>query len=310
MRWYKIVVDGGPTYDSTNDPNALNIELDIPVSAEALPKSGAFVRVWGIALPDLLNAKSLNKKNISVYAGMNTGLPLANPAQQGLIVKGSIFPAFGNWVMTDMTLDMILQGPFGESNPSKPANVIHNWPKGQQLSQAIEQTLKTAFPKFTPKININPNLVLAYTDTGFYQTIGQYATYIQQISRSIINSPDYHGVHIMAQGNNLIVADGTNPPQPKQVNFQDLIGQPIWIGPNEVQFKCVMRGDFNLGDVVTLPKTLASLNGNSGSQFSGSAASNLIQGKFLINQIRHTGNFRQPDWASWCSTFNGIPQKS
>jgi hypothetical protein len=310
MRWYKIIA-GGTTFDATGDPNALNCEIDIVQAYDHLPKSGSFVRLWGIALQTLLNAKSFNNQPIQVFGGMQKGLPLANPAQQGLLVQGMIFPALGNWVGTDMTLDFYIAAPVGEGNPTKAANIVHNWQQGQPLSQAIKQSLTTAFPKFTPVINISPSLVLSYADTGFYQTIGQYATYIFNISKSIMNSSTYHGVQMSVQGKKIVVTDGTAPAgNAIQINFQDLIGQPIWTHTNTIQFKTVMRGDINLGDRVTLPKALATTTNFQGAGAVGGANSNLIQGTFLVGAngqgIRHTGNFRQPDWASWCTTFDCI----
>lgn len=305
MRWYKIQA-GGLTFDATGDPNALNVELDLPISTEAIPKSGAFARVWGIDLPTLLNAKILNNQPIKVYGGMQPGLPLANPAEQGLLVQGTIFPAFGNWVGVDMTLDLTIRGPFGTPNNYKPANVIHNWPQNTPLSSSIQNTLSRAFPQYTPQINISPNLKLNYNDWGFYETIGQYATYIQNISRTIMGGvKNYLGVRMAAQGSKIVVFDGTQSSGAKQISYTDLIGQPVWTGINTIQFKCVMRGDININDMVTMPPTLATLTASSGTAVGG-AASNLIQGTFRVMQIRHTGNFRQPDWPSWCSTFDAV----
>ena len=304
MRWYKIVTPN-QTWDATADPYALNIQIDIPVSSQNTPNSGAFVRLWGISLQTLLNAKSFNKQSISIYGGMQQGLPLANPAEQGLLAQGSIFPALGNWVGTDMTLDFYLKAPLGTTSETGQANVIHSWQKGQPLSTAIKQTLTTAFPKFSLNINISPNLVLGYTDTGFYQTMGQYAAYINSISKSVMNSPSYHGVNIATQGSTINVDDGTQAPANTQISYTDLVGQPIWTGPNTIQFKTVLRGDIPLFKEVTLPQTLATLTDSSGTNVGGSA-SNLIQGKFKITRMRHTGNFRQPDWASWCTTFDAI----
>jgi hypothetical protein len=81
------------------------------------------------------------------------------------LVSGTIFPALGNWVGTDQTLDFYIPFGGGESNPAKPANIVHNWQHGQPLSQAIKNSLSTAFPSFTPVINISPSLVLSYNDT-------------------------------------------------------------------------------------------------------------------------------------------------
>jgi hypothetical protein len=305
VRWYKIVA-GSTTFDATNDPGALNVILDIPVAVEHLPKSGAYAQIWGISLQTLLNAKSFNKQTIQVFGGMQQGLPLANPAQQGLLVQGTIFPALGNWVGTDMTLDFYIAAPLGESNPAKPANIVHNWQQGQPLSQAIQSALGTAFPSFTTTINISPSLVLANPEPGFYQTIGQYADFLFGISKSIMNSPTYQGVQVSLQGSKIIVYDGTTPSSNAiQINFQDLVGQPIWTGVNTIQFKTVMRGDININQKITLPPTIATLTQSSGGAVGG-ANSNQIQGSFTVLQQRHTGNFRQPDWASWCTTFDCV----
>ena len=309
MRYYKIVTPS-QTWDATSDPNALNVEMDLVVYPQHTPGGSSFVRVWGIPLSTILSANQFNKKPIQVYGGMQKGLPLANPNQAGLLVDGTILPCVGNWVNTDMTIDFFIPNRVGAPTVPGAANIIHNWKQGTPLSQAIKQTLQTAFPALTPKINISPKLTLNYNDTGFYQSMYQYADYIISISRSIMNATNsltstYLGVHMSVQGTNIVVSDGTQQ-QTKAgvINFQDLIGQPIWTGPQTIQFKTVMRADINQGDTVTLPKALSQLTGSSVAGIAGSAANNIIQGSFYITRVRHTGNFRQPDWPSWCSTFD------
>ena len=302
MRWYKIVTPV-QTWDATGDPNALNVELDIIQAQGHLPSSGSYARIWGIPLQLLLQAKKFNHLDINVYGGMQRGLPLANPAQQGLLCRGTIYPALGNWVNTDMTLDFYIPFAGGMVSVTGAANVIHNWPKGQPLANAIKQALQTAFPKMTPVINISSKLVLNYADTGFYQSFGQYATYVFNISKSIMNSTTYPGVWMWVKGDKIMVQDAPSQGGAKKIDFQDLIGQPIWTSPNTIQFKTVMRGDFDINDTATLPPAMATLTASSLPGVQGSA-SNIIQGSFVINRIRHTGNFRQPDWPSWCSTFD------
>jgi hypothetical protein len=94
-RYYRIEIDGGPTYTSFNNgvtnPAALQVELDIPVAPFASPAStGAFVKIWGIPLDDIRQSKDLRFKGIKVFGGFQKGLPLANPAQAGLLVQGYI----------------------------------------------------------------------------------------------------------------------------------------------------------------------------------------------------------------------------
>jgi hypothetical protein len=306
MRWYKIVTSS-ETWDATGDPYALNVEFDIPVAPKANPTpSGAFVRIWGIPLQTLLNARQFNMQPIQVYGGMQQGLPLADPSQQGLLVQGMVFPALGNWVGTDMTLDFNIATGTGSPNFGQPANIVHNWLANTPMSQTLQQTLTTAFPKYTPQIKISQNLKLPYNDYGFYESIEQFANYIYSISKTIMNQASYRGVHMTTKGTTIVVEDGTQQAQGPQIKFTDLIGQPIWTGLKTVQFKTVTRGDINIGDTVTLPQSLATLT-TAGAGVGGNN-NNSIQGSFLIQQIRHTGNFRQPDGFGWVSTFDGIMQ--
>jgi hypothetical protein len=305
-RWYKIVA-GSSTFDSTGDPNALNVEMDLLEAPQHAPKAAGTVRIWGLDLATTLNAaKTYTNKKIQVYGGMQKGLPLANPNKQGLLLEGLVWPAFGTWIDTNMFVEFIIPVPTGSGDVPNAANIIHNWPKNQPLAQSMKQSLSQAFPTYTPKIDISSSLVRNYTQTGFYQTLGQYASFIYQHSIEIINNPSYLGVHIWTHGSNIIVSDFTQQSGAKTVDPWDLIGQPSWMSPNEVQVKMVMRGDIEPGDYITLPPTLAQLNREAA--IPNSPASNIIQGSFYVKWIRHTGNFRQPDWPSWCSTFDLIRQ--
>jgi hypothetical protein len=120
-----------------------------------------------------------------------------------------------------------------------------------------------------------------------------------------MNSATYLGIKIVASGTNINVYDGTQSLSSNNImiNYQDLIGQPVWTNINTMQFKTTLRGDIKCGTIVTMPSTLASLS--STAAFSTTNSQNL-QGSFLITRLRHTGNFRQPDWQSWCTTFDGL----
>ena len=289
-----------------SDPGALNIELDIPQAAMHNAIGGTYVRVWGISLQQISQVSSLNQANspfnVKIYGGMRAGLPLANPQQSGLLIQGSILNAFANWIGTEMTLDLTIAPPLGTTSETGYKNISHNWQANTPLSQALQQTLTTAFPGFTPKINISPNLVVPYNDTGFYETLEQYANYIFQISRDVVKTSGYSGVRISQNGGNINVSDGTQASSGnKQINFQDLIGQPTWIGLNTISVKTVMRADLDISDVVALPNSLVTTTSASAPQYRSQTS---FQGKFMVQEIRHVGNFRQPDAASWNTTFN------
>lgn len=57
-----------------------------------------------------------------------------------------------------------------------------------------------------------------------------------------------------------------------------------------------MRGDLNVSDIVKLPPGQVTTQAQSFSQFRQASA---IQGTFMIQKIRHVGNFRQPQGAAW-----------
>lgn len=327
MRYYSIEIDGGPTYTSllngVTNPNALQVEFDIPVAPFASPAStGAFVKIWGIPLSDISQAKNLRFKNIKIFGGFQKGLPLANPAQAGLLVQGYIFQPFGNWIWTDQSLDLIVApgaAPPNTAMPHVPPNLVLNWPQGQPMSTAIQNALSIAYPGFTSQININPNLILQQQEAAYFNSIDEFARYVKATSKSIIKTTTYPGVDIVQKGTVFNVYDNTPPaasaastagrvasasPQ-KSVLFQELIGQPTWIEAPFIQFKTAMRADFSVGDQVTLPKTF--VNNSAQAQSSLINQQVAFQGKFQIASIRHVGNFRQPTADAWVTVFDAFP---
>ena len=299
------------------DPNAQNVEFDIPVAPFANPLDGSFVRIWGIGLNDLGQGSNLNPtrtktgdydyKVIQVFGGMARGLPLANPTQQGLLAQGKINQAFGNWQGVNMTLDIILLG--GQPQGAGPANLSFTWPKGTQLADVIETTLKNAFPDYTVKTSISPNLVLPADEPGFYGSLPQFSQYVKAVSLHIISGPapeekTYAGVDIVLRGTTFYVTDGTSPTVAKQIAFNDLVGQPVWVGPNQLHLETVLRGDLNVNDYIQLPTgsgTLVQTTAGSLSQFKNRA---IIQGTSRITFLRHIGNFRSPDAALWSTSID------
>lgn len=319
MRYYKIVITDPAgkvvkTFTSflgaVSDPGALDIELDLPIYPFAQPAGPAWVRVWGISLQDISQASDLNPNvpaktshSIQVYGGFQKGLPLANPSQANLLVGGIIQQAFGNWVGTDMTLDMIITAGPGISAVG-PANLVVNWVKGTLLSQAIDATLRTAFPSYSRTINVDPKLVLNYDQVGFYGTLSQLGSWLKQATAPIIGGT-YQGVELSIRNGAFYVYDGTSKTAPLAINFNDLIGQPTWIEPGVIQFNCPMRGDLNIGDYVTMPRTLVTITPQSLSQYRDKS---VFQGTFRLKSVRHVGHFRGESGMDWISTFNAYPE--
>jgi hypothetical protein len=300
---YTSLVGDSPSLKGSTAPGAQNIELDIPVALLATPAGSAYVRIWGVSLQEIAQANNLNNLTVKVYGGMAKGLPLANPAQSGLLVEGSIQQAFGNWQDVNMTLDLVINASYGTA--SAPANVVLNWKRGQKLADAIDSALSAAFPAYKRNINISPNLVLtADAEPGFYQTAAQFAQYLNQVSRSIIGG-SYNGVNVLLTQSTFNVFDGTSQTNPTKLAFTDLIGQPTWIGPNQVHVECVMRADINVGDYVSMPATPL-INTTSGalSQYAQIRQGSAFKGTFMVTYMRHVGNYRQPPGNAWITTYD------
>jgi hypothetical protein len=308
------------TYSSLKDdgsfnPGALNVRLDIPVYQQAATMGGAHVQIWGIALKEISQATDFNGATVKVYGGMSKGLPLADPSQQGLLVQGTVFQAWGNWINLDMTLDLIITTDGGATNEA-PANITLNWQKGQLMSDAIKAALTTAYPKATINIDISKNLALppqsGKAETGYFNTLEQFADWCGDTSRGIITT-DYNGVQMTYLNDIITVFDGTGDAagpggttqkQPKLIRFVDMIGQPTWIGYGTVQVNLVLRGDVSVGDFIKFPPALTTSTEAEKSQQDKDKSS--FQDTFLITQMRHVGDFRQADAGSWITTINAI----
>jgi hypothetical protein len=74
-----------------------------------------------------------------------------------------------------------------------PLNFIHNMMPNMPLSSAIQETLGKVFPNADLKVLISSALKLGYQDSGMYQNLTQYASYIKKLSHSIMGTGDTRG---------------------------------------------------------------------------------------------------------------------
>ena len=282
-----------------NVPGALNVEWDIPVTAFDRPIGAAFLRIWGVGITAVGQSTNFNGQNIEIYGGMAPGLPLANPKQAGLLLKGNIYQAYGNWQGLEQTLDFQIYVPTG--SPQAPLNLVFSLATGQNLQDAIQATLGVAFPESVINIAISPDLISPYdTQPSFYNSMAEFSVYIRSLSQSIINKSGYPGISINATYNGFQIIDGTVRQSPKQIQFTDLIGQPTWLSLSTISFKTVMRADIAFGDYVLMPQTPQINTQESFSQFRNKA---IFQGQFFINSVRHLGHFRQRSADAWVTVF-------
>lgn len=303
--------------NGTFDPGAQNVILDALVTFEDTPLGGSSLKIEGVSLEDVKQAtqygfhlggkhnQQLPGLDIRIFGGMGKGLPLANPKQQGLILAGTVYQSFANWQGVEMSLDMVI---YAAKAFFQPPNLTFQWPAGTQLAPALAQTFTNAFPGYKQVINVNPNRILSYTETGMYSSVDRFASFIRRITASQLSSND-PGVGIVVQSGSAFAIDGTAPKTPKPISFFDLIGQPTWLDYASLQVKTVMRGDILVGDVIQLPAGLTNTPGavvQTSQGLPGLRQASIFTGNFIVTQIRHLGNFRSGNGADWCSIFNCV----
>ena len=309
----------GSTFSSfvngASDPGALNVNFDLPIVNFDAFQGAQRVKIQGVGLKMLGQASNLAGLNFTMKAGMApNSLPLANPAQAGIVLQGNVFQAYGNWQGVDQTVDLIINPGIRQSIFE--VGIPFWWQAGTPLSQAIESALQQALPGFKYEIFIDSRLVLANDENGWYQNFAQFAQYLKGLTLKLGSAlyTDYPGVVTAWNGDTISVYDasGGGPPSINvQLNFQDLIGQPTWIGPAEVNFKTVLRADISVGNLVTFPAGIvapyAITSPSAALPNVPARSSTVFQGQFLVKEVHHFGNFRQPDADSWATSFVGIP---
>lgn len=289
--------------DGSHNPNALQIEFDLPVAGFHDPagSNNTYIRLSGIPLDLMSQARDLNGAAVELQAGMSKGLPLVNPEQRGLILSGGVLQAFGNWQGENMTLDIVVIGI-----QSITGDYSFQWKKGDKMVDMITQTIKRNHPDYTVKSRIKENLVLSNDETGAYSNISQFSTYVFNQSKSIITDLNYQGVTIIVQGKTIIVQDGSSPKNPKPIKYADMIGQPTWIDFSKIQVKVNMRADIFVGDFITLP--LGTVRLATQGAFNTKKDKTTFNGNYMVYEIRHLGNSRQPDANSWVTIINCVEQ--
>ena len=186
------------------DPGALNVVLDLFVYRADSPTQQAIVQIWGVDRADLSQARNFTGCIIEVRAGFQKGLPLNNASQAGLILKGQINQAYGNWLGTDMTLDFVVVT--AGSTSENPVNLSFNWLANTPLKDALTATFNVALPGVAQDIQISSNLVQSHDEYGIYDALTPFAQMLRDLTRPIIGGA-YDGVTIVMTPNGLMVRD-------------------------------------------------------------------------------------------------------
>lgn len=300
------------TLDSAgkNNTSALKIDLDVFQTWFHQPAQLGYLRVYGVSYETLKQGANLSNTNISIKVGMSKGLPFANPAQQGLVINGTIFQAFGNWQGNMVTLDLVIVNQVADI--TKKPNLSFVWEKGVPLQTAITQTLQNAYGTVnssgarTPASvygQLSPKLIYTETQPYTYTSLESFSLAMNRLSKQIIANDQYMGASITSVNGGFLLDDGTAPAtETINVDYQDLVGNLTWLDLYTVQAKLVMRGKIDIGNYVKFPAlSPATSTANSFSQLRRNVSFN---GVFRINKIRHVGSSRQADANSWVTIID------
>lgn len=317
MRHYLIQIDGGDSYDSAPggvpDPNALQVDIDITVNSADTSPTSAVVRIWGVGIQKISQAGQLYGKTISVSGGMAAGLPLAKPQQFGLLSKGVIQQAYGEWEGVNQSLTIVFV-PVGVPNSSTgpnqmppKVNLTFNALKGTPAAPAIQQALQSAYPGIKVNLGALQNIIFNENQVGFYPSLQKFAYYLRRITQQTVGG-NYWGVSIDATQGSLNIWDsGTGNTTIVQ---EDLVGFPVWIEPRKIQVKTIMRGDLRQASNITLPQTWVNTAQGGAPQGSYFNQQGLFSGTWTIFSIRHVGSSRAPSGDAWVSIFECTAQPS
>ncbi|WP_109482486.1 hypothetical protein [Paraburkholderia sp. C35] len=328
---------GHPATLASNNPNALQVAFDIPVSFMDAPVGDAYVRIDGVSLQEISGGANLNGMNFVMYGGMAKGLPLANPAQIGQLVTGQIKQCFGNWIDTEQYLMFYIQA--GGSAPSAnqvtgsvpiagtvpipttnatPPIIRYQCAPGQTMQSAIVACLQTTYPQYSIAGSIDPRLVWSGTAaTGIFQTLPQFANYIRNASLNLVGgyAPDltaYSGVRMTLESNTITLFDGTAQQTPKQIYVTDLVGQPTLSEPLTIQATCVLRGDIRVGSYVALPLGQLFINEKANVGYVqpppvaaiNTKSTIAFQGSYMVSSVRHVGDSRNTQGTAWITLLD------
>jgi len=321
----------GSLFGTSTDFGALNVLFDLQTLPFSTPRGYSMVEIWGIPLSVISGSSNLNNRNITIYGGFKPGLPLATQAsayQAGPILQGYIYQAFGNWIGTQMTLNLVVSPGIRVSTQSQPNTAFQTsviaptappigsnsfpingrfyMPPGMPVSTAIRNFLTAAMPNFTiASISINPDFTQPHPIAGVYLTMSQFNQWLNNFSRNIVGG-NYSGISIrVEQGNRIIVDDNSPPSQTINISYLDLIGQPTWIEPFKIQVKCPMRADLQVNYNVVMPRGFYSIlpSQPASPRIFPERSRSVQQGTYTITELRHVGNFRQPDASSWVTVI-------
>lgn len=330
MRYYRLEIinpkTGKPPVDSNGKPIGpfdtsetpgcgLHVEFDFEVTGLDVVCSGTMLTIYGLPIDMLKQSVSLQGGLVRMKAGFVQGLPLANKDQQGEVIYGEIYLAYANWIGTNQTLNLVINPSIRKTDDGKPFSIEGQGEAGERVGDVLVRALQKAYPNKLIDCTVSDNLVLPEPWTGKYTEIGSLAMVVKNASIAMMRNERYSGIAISILSDRIRIYDNASAKwgEPKTIHAHELVGQPTWIAPFTVSFKCPMRGDIRCGDVVKLPEGLYS--GAASIVMANTTAPSVIAknsttftGKFLVKSVRHIGSYLTADGDAWVTVFEAYAE--
>ncbi|ECC3814922.1 hypothetical protein O4O00_16580 [Citrobacter sedlakii] len=330
MRYYRLEIintrTGKPPVDGNGNPIGpfdttrmlgcgLHVEFDFEVTGLDVVRTGTMLTIYGLPIDMLKQSVNLQGCLVRMKAGFVKGLPLTNPVQQGEIIYGEIYLAYANWIGTNQTLNLVINPTIRKTDDGKPFTIVGEGKPGEKVGDVVARALKKSFPNKVIECTVSDSLVLPEEWKGTYEDIGSLAMVVKIASISMMRNKKYCGIAISILSDRIRIYDNASVDwgKPKEIKRYELIGQPTWIAPFTISFKCPLRGDIRCGDVVELPQGMLSdvssiLMTNTTAPSVISRNSTTFTGKFLVKSVRHIGSYLTADGDAWVTVFEAYAE--
>ena len=242
MRYYNILISNpdGSKFLEFEGKNGTGLNIELNAVINDLSQTGtATLKVFNLPLKYFLRQSDFRGKTILIKGGMSKGLPLANPAQQGILIFGEIQYCIGERIkgINFLTFSII----YTAATPQKNGFIL-DFKKGTKLSDALRNTMQNAGVLASNfSINLDDNKWIATHDyLSCYKTDKQLAKAINDMTSGRIK------LALNAPPKKYLITDGSSVKQtPKVISIFDFVGQPTWNGGTSPDGK-VVTGNFDL----------------------------------------------------------------
>lgn len=300
MRFYKIFIDGILFEElSPTNPMALNVIFEFKEysGAETPQKT---ITIINPPYEIFKNTDMFLDKKVEVYAGFldapylqshNIRIP-----KNTLIGFGYVQNVINNWNLGAESKTEIKLSP----SPLKKDNngYLLQIKKGDSIKSKIQEALQSLYSK--AQITIQDNEIQAVEN----ETIQCFNSYdLQEVARR-------YKAEIYTNIDGFLIANkeklGGNVRVLQDVDF---IEQPNIIGINQMVGTFMLRGDFSLGMMLSIPaKIFNTISPNS--QFYTFQPKTFLSGEWLITKIWHNAESRNPSYKSWITSIEAVKKEA